>query len=36
MAKNHWHTGGTSKARQAAYKHGYKSGLNTKLYSTRA
>lgn len=27
MAKNHWHTGGSSKQRQAAYKHGYKSGL---------
>ena len=25
MAKNHWNT--TSKTRQAAYKHGYKSGL---------
>ena len=27
MAKNHWHTGGSSKQREAAYKHGYKSGL---------
>ena len=29
MAKNHWNT--TSKQRQAAYKHGYKSGLELKI-----
>ena len=26
MKKNHWHTAG-SKQRQAAYKYGYRSGL---------
>jgi hypothetical protein len=29
MAKNHWNT--TSKQRQAAYKHGYKSGLELQI-----
>jgi len=29
MARNHWNT--TSKQRQAAYKHGYKSGLELKV-----
>lgn len=30
MKKNHWHTAG-SKQRQAAYKYGYKSGLELKV-----
>ena len=30
MKKNHWHTAG-SKKRQAAYKYGYKSGLELKV-----
>ena len=31
MAKNHWHTGGKSKTREAAYKYGYKSGLELQV-----
>jgi len=30
MRKNHWHTAG-SKQRQAAYKYGYRSGLELKV-----